>query len=353
MRRAFAVLSLILWCALCAHGQGATGQMSAQGTTCAVSGACVVTPTIPPSAGAAAFTISGNAGGNTIQFEASADSQTSWVALNVTPTNSTTAVTSATGNGTWQANVAGYTNVRLRTSTYVSGTPQGTINISYASARSGGGGGGGGSGTVTSVTIAGTANQVTASGTCTITISGTCTLSQPNAVILGTDNSAAGTEQLANGSANAHTILASGATTSNTIKGFATAPTTGDVVTCTTASTTCTLTDSGVTTPSAAGTGVLTQTIASGTAALGTGAISSGTCATVVTVAGTGIATTDDIMADFNADPTSTTGYSPSANGMLTIVKYPTSGNVNFKVCNNTASSITPGAVTLNWRVVR
>ena len=39
--------------------------------------------------------------------------------------------------------------------------------------------------------------------------------------------------------------------------------------------------------------------------------------------------------------------------GMLTIIPYPTSGNVNFKVCNNTGSSITPEAITLNWRVVR
>jgi hypothetical protein len=61
---------------------------------------------------------------------------------------------------------------------------------------------------------------------------------------LGTDNSVAGTLQLSNGSANAHTIWGSAATTSNTIKGFATAPTTGDLVSCTTASTTCTLTDS-------------------------------------------------------------------------------------------------------------
>lgn len=96
-----------------------------------------------------------------------------------------------------------------------------------------------------------------------------------------------------------------------------------------------------------------TQTIASGTAALGTSAISSGTCATAVTKTATGVATTDNIQADFNADPTSTTGFSPSSSGMLTIIKYPTSGNVNFKVCNNTSASITPGAVTLNWRVVR
>ncbi len=96
-----------------------------------------------------------------------------------------------------------------------------------------------------------------------------------------------------------------------------------------------------------------TTTIASGTSALGTGSISSGACASAVTTSATGVATTDNIMADFNADPTSSTGYSPSTSGMLTIIKYPTSNNVNFKVCNNTGSSITPSAITLNWRVVR
>lgn len=94
-------------------------------------------------------------------------------------------------------------------------------------------------------------------------------------------------------------------------------------------------------------------TVASGTSALGTSAISSGACATVVTTSATGAATTDVIDWVFNADPTSTTGYQASANGMLTIVAYPTSNNVNFKVCNNTSSSVTPGAVTLNWRVGR
>lgn len=96
-----------------------------------------------------------------------------------------------------------------------------------------------------------------------------------------------------------------------------------------------------------------TCTIASGTAALGTGAITSATCATVVTVSATNVATTDVVTASFNSDPTAVTGYTPSASGMLTIIGYPTSGNVNFKVCNNTSGSITPGAITLNWRVVR
>jgi hypothetical protein len=91
------------------------------------------------------------------------------------------------------------------------------------------------------------------------------------------------------------------------------------------------------------------QVVAKGTAALGTSSISSGLCATAVSVTGSGITTTDVLGWGFNGDPTSTIGYEPGTTGMLTIIAYPTSGNANFKVCNNTAASITPGAVTLNW----
>ena len=98
--------------------------------------------------------------------------------------------------------------------------------------------------------------------------------------------------------------------------------------------------------------GCTSQTIAQGTVTLEGGiAISSGTCATKI-VAAPGVATSDNILADFSADPTTSLGYEPGS--MLTIVKYPTYGNVNFKFCNNSSKSITPGAaVTLNWRVVR
>jgi hypothetical protein len=106
-------------------------------------------------------------------------------------------------------------------------------------------------------------------------------------------------------------------------------------------------------TPIPAGGGTLTQTIASGIASLGTSSISSGTCAAVVTATATNVAATDVVVAGFNGDPTSTTGYVPTTSGMLTIIAYPTSGNVNFKVCNNTGAAITPGSVTLNWRVTR
>ncbi len=93
--------------------------------------------------------------------------------------------------------------------------------------------------------------------------------------------------------------------------------------------------------------------IASGTSAMGTSAISSGTCASVVTTAATGTATTDVIVYTPNADPTGVTGYAVSASGSLYIWAYPTSGNVNFKVCNNTGGSLTPSALTLNWTVRR
>lgn len=97
----------------------------------------------------------------------------------------------------------------------------------------------------------------------------------------------------------------------------------------------------------------ISQTIASGSSTLGTASINSAACATVVTASATGTLTTDVVTASFNGDPTAVTGYIPATSGMLTIIPFPTANNVNFKVCNLTSSTITPGAVTLNWRVIR
>jgi hypothetical protein len=87
-------------------------------------------------------------------------------------------------------------------------------------------------------------------------------------ITAGTDNSVAGTLQLANSAANAHTIFASGATTTNTIRGFATAPVTGHIVTCTTVGTVCTLTDGGAPSSGAA--------LSAITAAVGSNTIANG-----------------------------------------------------------------------------
>lgn len=103
--------------------------------------------------------------------------------------------------------------------------------------------------------------------------------------------------------------------------------------------------------PDAAAT--LTRTVASGAKALLTAAIASAACTAAQTDTATGALTTDVIVATFNGDPTAVTGYVPLTTGMLTIIVYPTADTFNAKVCNNTSASITPGAITLNWKVVR
>jgi len=99
-------------------------------------------------------------------------------------------------------------------------------------------------------------------------------------------------------------------------------------------------------------------TVASGALALATSAISSGACQTVTqgsvnSAAATGVLTTDAISFTPNGSIKAVTGYVPSTSGGLTITAYPTANFVNFDVCNWTSGSVTPGAVTLNWRVVR
>ena len=94
----------------------------------------------------------------------------------------------------------------------------------------------GGTAIATTLDLAGAAGEIMAGVTPALTAT----------PALGTDGSVAGTLQLANSGASAHTIWGSSATTSNTILGFATAPTTGDLVSCTTSSTTCTLTDTTI-----------------------------------------------------------------------------------------------------------
>jgi hypothetical protein len=100
----------------------------------------------------------------------------------------------------------------------------------------------------------------------------------PGPITSGTDNSIAGQLQTSNGSANAHTIWGSAATTTNTILGFATVPTTGHVVTCTVSGSTCTLTDGG-----APGVGTVTSVSFTG----GIVSVATATTTPAFTVAGT------------------------------------------------------------------
>jgi hypothetical protein len=110
-----------------------------------------------------------------------------------------------------------------------------------------------GTGTVTSV-IAGTGlsgGTITTTGTIAVTggagqILAGATPALTATPALGTDASAAGTLQLSNGAGGgAHTIFGSAATTTNTINGPTVVPANGDLLTCATSGSTCTLTDGG------------------------------------------------------------------------------------------------------------
>ena len=122
----------------------ASNVITTSGTTCVLEASCLIV-NLPEDKGGATLTLSGTWTG-TISFEATGDGGATWVAVNVTPLASTTAVTSATANGTWQVNAAGFTGLRMRASATMSGSATATITPSAASARSGGGGGGSGGG---------------------------------------------------------------------------------------------------------------------------------------------------------------------------------------------------------------
>ena len=114
----------------------------------------------------------------------------------------------------------------------------------------------------------------------------------------------------------------------------------------------------GFTTPTAAGSATLTQTIQSGSLSLATSSIAGPGCQAVTagsvnSAAATGVVVGDRISWNSSGSLTSTTGFVPSTNGGLTIEAYASAGYVNFDVCNWSASPITPGSVTIEWGVTR
>lgn len=160
---------LLLLVALWATSQAwaASGKITTNGTDCSVATRCLVV-SLPQDKGGATLTLSGTWTG-TIQFEASGDGGASWASVNVMPLNATIAVTSSTSNGVWQVNMAGFTNIRMRSSASMTGTAMATITPSAASARSGGGG------AVASVTGAGSVSCSPTTGAVVCTGSGGAT----------------------------------------------------------------------------------------------------------------------------------------------------------------------------------
>jgi hypothetical protein len=346
MRKLFPALLLLLALPATSHAFGVNQCDASQGTTFTWGGSINGTaPVSLPSgtincveidlpASAATLTV-GVTGSSSATFapEESQDNQVTWTSAGVPITT----------NGTYTYVVSAFTNFRIRATAFSSGIANIHFQASIASSTG-----------VSSLNgLTGALSLTSTGATVTITPSG-------NTIDLETSGSGLALE--VNGTPNgSQTLLnlaqGSGITVTDNGSGTVTIASSGSApafsaITSGTNTAAAMVLGSG-SSLTVSGTGTITSALAHGTAALGTSAIASGACATVVTATATGVATTDNIMADFNADPTSTTGYAPSAAGILTIIKYPTSGNVNFKVCNNSAASITPGAVTLNWRVVR
>jgi len=133
-------LLLIVAMPVCAQ-QRVTATLTASSTDCTTAASCIVN-FVNNNSGGATFAISTNASASTVQFEASADNQTTWVAISATPSNSSSAVTSTTSTGVWQANVSGYSHVRMRVSAFV-GNVVGSIGMGIGSAKGGSGSQGG------------------------------------------------------------------------------------------------------------------------------------------------------------------------------------------------------------------
>jgi hypothetical protein len=90
-----------------------------------------------------------------------------------------------------------------------------------------------------------------------------------------------------------------------------------------------------------------TALIASGTTTLASASIPGATCATAVTTAAVGTATTDSIEWAYATAPSLTT------DGLFILNPYVTSGNVNFTLCNPGAAAHIPTGLVVNWRVIR
>lgn len=120
----------LLLSAMTAFGQTAVGNITILGATCAVTNACVI-DTLAAGASSASITLTGTWTA-TVQFEASPDGGTTWVAINGTPPSSATAVTSSAANGVWTFNVGSMTHLRARASALASGSVGVNINASPA-----------------------------------------------------------------------------------------------------------------------------------------------------------------------------------------------------------------------------
>lgn len=116
------------------------GSITAGGSDCSVATRCV-SMNLPPGTSGATVQLGGTFSA-TNQFEASPDLGSSWVNVPGNPMPSGSAASSATGTGTWQFGLSGFTDLRVRASAYTSGTVSVHLTASTGSARNSGAGSG-------------------------------------------------------------------------------------------------------------------------------------------------------------------------------------------------------------------
>jgi hypothetical protein len=110
----------------------ATANLTASDSgACTTAGACLVV-TLKPNTASSIVQLTGTFSA-TLQFEASTSVGGTFVSVSGVPAGGTTPATSVTATGAWQINVAGYAQIRVRCSTYASGTVAVSITSSGGS----------------------------------------------------------------------------------------------------------------------------------------------------------------------------------------------------------------------------
>lgn len=95
-----------------------------------------------------------------------------------------------------------------------------------------------------------------------------------------------------------------------------------------------------------------TVTLCSGTITP-TGTLMTASQSSVGTATCSGLASTDNILCTFNANPFGVTGFVPATTGILTVACVPSTNTVTAYASNNTGGSLTLGSIVINYRVVR
>lgn len=212
LRQAFLLIALLLLGGGLCRGQTTfvTGNLTASAAVCTTAPSNTNHVTISTiNFGGATFTASGGWAG-TLSFYASGDGGISWQPLNVTPSNSTTPVTTTTTVGLWQANVSAYTHVCILASTFTSGTMAVRIHCSSISARAGGGGGTGGGGPITPPAGSLTGQTLTVAGASVVGASPGILDSPSSPISAATFQPACGTTNIGD---RAHIMVLTGTTT--------------------------------------------------------------------------------------------------------------------------------------------